>query len=225
MSQLHCLPVLLLAILIPSLSGGQTPDNSDPGATQPPPGFKAIFNGRDFEGWTGELANYEVKDGSIVCKPGKGGTIFTNEEFGNFVVRLEFKLPPGGNNGLAIRYPGKGAPHLDGMCECQVLDSENPKYAKIDPRQSHGSAYGMVAAKRGCLRPPGEWNSQEVTVTGHTIKVELNGTVILDADLSKVTEFMHDKPHPGKDITSGHFGFCGHNDPVMFRNIFIKSLE
>lgn len=153
MSRFHYLPVLFLVILIPSLSGGQTPGSSVPGATQPPPGFKSVFNGRDFEGWTGELANYEVKDGSIVCKPGKGGTIFSNEEFGNFVVRLEFKLPPGGNNGLAIRYPGKGAPHLDGMCECQVLDSENPKYAAIDPRQAHGSAYGMVAAKRRFLRP------------------------------------------------------------------------
>ena len=76
------------------------------------------------------------------------------------------------------------------MCELQVLDDTPTKYAKLDPRQSHGSAYGMVAAKRGYLRPVGEWNFQEVTVKGSTIKVELNGTVILDADLSQVTEFM-----------------------------------
>ena len=64
-----------------------------------------------------------------------------------------------------------------------------------------------------------------MTVKGPTIKVELNGTVILDADLSKVTEFMANSAHPGKDRTSGHFGFAGHNDPVAFRNIQIKKLE
>jgi hypothetical protein len=53
----------------------------------------------------------------------------------------------------------------------------------------------------------------------------LNGTQILDADLSKVTEFMHGNAHPGKDRTRGHFGFAGHNDPVMFRQISIKPLD
>ncbi len=108
------------------------------------------------------------------------------------------------------------------MCELQVLDDA---YKGIDPRQYHGSAYGMVAAARGYQRPIGEWNYQEVTVKGSTIKVELNGTVILDSDLSKVTEYMANSAHPGKDRTSGHFGFAGHNDPVAFRNIQIKRLE
>lgn len=190
-------------------------------------GFTPIFNGQDFTGWDGPIANYEVKDGAIVCKPGKGGTIYTKEEYSDFVVRLEFKLPKGGNNGLAIRYPGKGDTAYVGMCELQVLDDnyEQATGAKIDPRQAHGSAYGMVAAHRGYQRPIGEWNYQEVTVIGSTIKVELNGTVILDCDLSKVTEFMGNSPHPGKDRASGYFGFAGHSDPVMFRNIAIKKLK
>lgn len=190
-----------------------------------PDGFKPVFNGKDFTGWAGPVDNYEVKDGAVMCKAGKGEAIYTNEEFGNFIVRLEFKLPPGGNNGLAIRFPGKGNPAYDGMCECQVLDSEHPSYAKLDPRQMHGSAYGMAAAKRGYLRPTGDWNYQEVTVNGPAIKVELNGTEILDADLSKVTETKANKAHPGKELASGHFGFCGHSSPVMFRNISIKPLE
>lgn len=189
-------------------------------------GFTPIFNGRDWTGWQGPLDNYEIKDGAILCKPGKGGTIFTKEEYGNFVVRLEFKLPKGGNNGLAIRYPGQGDTAYVGMCELQVLDDnyEQATNSKIDPRQAHGSAYGMVAAHRGYQRPIGQWNYQEVTVVGSKIKVELNGTIILDCDLSKVTEFMGNSPHPGKDRTRGFFGFAGHNDPVMFRNIAIKKL-
>jgi hypothetical protein len=185
-------------------------------------GFRPVFNGKDFTGWAGPLANYEVKDGAIVCRPKKGGNIYTQEEFADFVARLEYRLPPAGNNGLAIRYPGKGQPSSDAMCEVQILDDDAPVYAKLDPRQYNGSAYGMVPAQRGYLRPTGEWNFMEVTVRGHTIQVELNGTRILDADLSQVKETMGNKPHPGKDRTAGHFGFAGHNDPVAFRNIRIK---
>jgi hypothetical protein len=189
-------------------------------------GFLSVFNGRDFTGWAGPVDNYEVRDGSIVCKRGKGGTIYTQEEYTNFVVRFEFKLPKGGNNGLALRYPGKGDTAYAGMCELQVLDDdyEQATGQKIDARQVHGSAYGMIAAKRGYQRPIGAWNFQEVTVQGSKLKVELNGTVILDGDLAKVTEFMANSPHPGKDRASGYFGFAGHNDEVMFRNVAIKRL-
>ena len=64
-----------------------------------------------------------------------------------------------------------------------------------------------------------------MTVKVSTVRVQLNGTVILDADISKVTEYKDNSPHPGKDLKSGHFGFAGHNDPVMFRNIAIKKIE
>jgi hypothetical protein len=188
-------------------------------------GFTPIFNGRDFSGWAGAIDSYEIVDGAIRCKPKQGGTIFTTKEYGDFVVRLEFKLPPAGNNGLAIRYPGAGDAAYMGMTELQVLDDTAPVYAKLDPRQFHGSAYGMAAARRGHLRPLGEWNSQEVTVKGSRIVVVLNGTTILDTDLSTVTEFLDDKPHPGKNRTRGHFGFAGHRDPVEFRNIRIKELS
>ncbi len=188
-------------------------------------GFESVFNGRDFTGWAGPLANYDITDGAIVCKPKKGGDIHTKAEYGDFVARLEYRLPPGGNNGLAIRYPGKGQPSSVAMCEIQILDDTAMKYARLDPRQANGSAYGMVAAQRGYLRPVGEWNFMEVTVRGPTIQVELNGTRILDADLSLVTTFLGNRPHPGKDRTSGHFGFAGHSDPVAFRHIEIRRLE
>jgi hypothetical protein len=189
-----------------------------------PNGFKTIFDGKTTEGWKGPINEYEIVDGALRCKPGKGGTIYYDKELTDFVARLEFKLPPGGNNGLAIRYPGQGDTAYAGMCELQILDDGAPKYSKLDPRQAHGSAYGQVAAKRGFLRPVGDWNYEEVTVKGSKIKVELNGFVILDADLSTVKEFMANSPHPGKDRTSGYFGFAGHTDPVEFRNVAIKPL-
>jgi hypothetical protein len=189
-------------------------------------GFSPVFNGTNLDGWAGDADNYEVRDGAIVCKPGKGGTLYTKEKYADFVARVEFLLPPGGNNGLAIRYPGHGNPAYDGMTELQVLDNTAEMYAgKLDPRQYHGSVYGMIPAKTGYLNKVGEWNFEEVTVKGSTIKVELNGTVILDGDVSQVKEFMANSAHPGKDFKEGFFGFAGHNDPVQFRNIQIKKLQ
>lgn len=187
-------------------------------------GLIPLFNGVDLTGWSGAADNYEVVDGAIRCKAGKGGVLHTTREYSDFVVGLEFKLPPKGNNGLAIRYPGQGDTAYVGMCELQVLDNDAPQYATLDKRQYHGSAYGMAPAARGYQRAVGEWNYQEVTVVGSKITVELNGNVILDTDLSKITEYMANSPHPGKDRTSGYFGFAGHSDPVSFRNIRIKSL-
>ncbi len=173
------------------------------------------------------MDNYQVQDGAILCKPGKGGTIYTQDEYSDFAVRLEFKLPQGGNNGLAIRYPGQGDAAYAGMTEVQVLDDNYEKATgdKIDPRQAHGSVYGMIAAQRGYQRPIGEWNFEEVTVKGSKIKVELNGVPILDGDVATVKEFMANSAHPGKDRTSGHFGFAGHNDPVAFRDVLLKRLD
>lgn len=136
-------------------------------------------------------------------------------------MRLWFKVPAGGNNGLAMRYSGKGDPAYTGF-ELQVLDNTAAKYAKLKDYQYHGSAYGMAPALRGYQRPVGEWNFQEVTMIGSHVTVELNGYRILDADLSDLKSNL--KNHTGKDNRTGHFGFCGHGDAVSFRNIRIRRL-
>lgn len=198
--------------------------------------FESLFNGKDLTGWSGATANYTVVDGTIQCLEGKGGVLHTQRVFSDYVMRVDFQLPPSGNNGLVMRYPTKeeieswpkekrsGDGAYIGMTELQVLDDGHPNYANLDPRQAHGSAYGMAAAKRGYLRPQGEWNHEVVTVKGSTIQVELNGTIILDTDLSKITEYMANSPHPGKDRTQGHVGFAGHSDPVRFKNVEILPL-
>lgn len=189
--------------------------------------FVDIFNGRNFDGWAGPLENYIVnQDGSLMCRPDQGGTIYWNQPLTDFQARLEFKLPPGGNNGLAIRYPGTGDTAYVGMTELQVLDDDYEQVrGAIDAKQAHGSAYGMVAAARGYQHPIGEWNFQEVTVRGSTIRVELNGTVILDTDLATVdpASYMGGRAHPGVSRTEGFFGFAGHSDPVMFRRVQIRT--
>ncbi len=220
--QTHGSEIRFRNIYIREIPAGAPGEAGDKG---PGEGFKSVFNGKDFEGWDGPVDQYEVKDGAIMCKRGKGGTIYTKEEFGDFEVKLEFKLPPGGNNGLAIRYPGKGDTAYVGMCELQILDDTADKYKTLDPRQYCCSVYGVVPAKRGSLKPVGEWNVEHVIVKGSTIKVELNGNVVIDADVSTVTEYMAKSKHPGITRTKGFFGFAGHSDPVQFRNIYIKKLD
>ncbi|MEM6365447.1 MAG: DUF1080 domain-containing protein [Planctomycetota bacterium] len=187
--------------------------------------YRSIFDGKTLQGWIGDVDDYEITDlGAIRCRSGRGGNLLTKETFDHFSVRLQFRLPPGGNNGLAIRAPRTGNPAYQAMTELQVLDDGHPKYANLDPRQAHGSAYGMVAAIRGYLRPTGQWNFQQVDVIGSKIRVELNGNVILNADLDQVEQTMADSPHPGKDRLAGHFGFAGHSDPVEFRDLWLKRL-
>ncbi len=187
-------------------------------------GFVSIFNGEDLEGWEGSTDGYVVEDGNIVCVPSKGGFLFTTKEYSNFVLRFEFKLEPGGNNGLAVRAPLEGNPAYSGM-ELQILDDESDKYRdKLADYQYHGSIYGVVPAKRGFLKPAGEWNAQEVVADGPKIKVILNGEVILDTDLTDKKP-IDGQPHPGLHRKTGHLGFCGHGDRVEFRKLRLKELK
>jgi hypothetical protein len=194
-------------------------------AARDPKGFEPIFDGKSLAGWKGAVDDYEVADGAIQCKKGRGGNLFTEGTYDHYVVRAEFQLPPGGNSGFAIHYSGSGNPAHDGMTELQVLDNDAEKYSKLDQRQYHGSAYGMVPAARGYLRENGQWNFQEMTINGSKVRVELNGSVILDTDLEGMKEFMGDQAHPGVGRRNGHFGFAGHSDPVRFRNLSIRKLS
>ena len=186
-------------------------------------GFQTLFNGKDLAGWHGAVNNYEVVDGAIMCKKGKGGTLYAKDEYSDFVFRFEFKLPPGGNNGIAVRSPGKGDPAWEAY-EIQVLDNTAEKYAKLQPYQFHGSVYGLAPAKRGALLPVGEWNKQEIYFKGSHIKINLNGTIILDQDVSKIDLSKVKKVPKGVNRSKGFIGFAGHSDPVQFRNVRIKNL-
>lgn len=212
MPRLLLVSVLVLACAVPARA-----DSED--------GFVPLFDGKTLDGWQGDVNGYTVQDGALICK---GGNLYTAREYGNFVLRLEIKLPPGGNNGVGLRAPLKGDAAYVGM-EIQVLDDSSPKYAGIKPYQHHGSIYGVVPAKRGHLKPVGEWNVQEITCEGSFITVKLNGTIIVDADIAKFASGEEKTPdgakHPGLARTSGHIGFLGHGAPVAFRNIRIKEIK
>lgn len=193
-------------------------------------GFKVLFDGSNMFGWIGNTADYISEDGNLSVSPkpgnGSGGNLYTKEEFSDFVFRFEFQLTPGANNGLGIRTPLEGDAAYVGI-ELQILDNEAPMYKDLHIYQYHGSVYGTLPAKRGFLKPVGEWNYQEVTVKGPKIKVVLNGKVILDGDISEARKngAIDKQQHPGLLRDKGHIGFLGHGSPLKFRNIRIKDLS
>jgi hypothetical protein len=191
-------------------------------------GFVEYVNGKDLGNWQGAVDSYEMQDGAITCKPGKGGDLLTKEPFENGTIRIEFKLSKAGNNGIALRTPLGGHSAGDGL-ELQVIDSDgyNEKLAAagkpgLEPYQYHGSLYHCVAAKHGYLRPAGEWNFQEIDVDGQKIKVTLNGTKILDVDIDALDRSQIQHPPKGLDRRSGFIGLAGHSDPVQFRSFKVK---
>jgi hypothetical protein len=163
----------------------------------------------------------------IVIRPenGSGGNLYTEKEFGDFIFRFEFQLTPGANNGLGIRAPFEGDAAYAGM-ELQILDDTAPVYATLQPYQYHGSVYGVIPARRGFLKPVGEWNYEEVYIKGTQIRITLNGTVIVDGDIAEPRDkgTMDHNEHPGLKNNSGHIGFLGHGSVVRFKNIRIKEL-
>ncbi|TXE10293.1 DUF1080 domain-containing protein [Algoriphagus aquimarinus] len=190
-------------------------------------GFVQLFNGENLDGWVGNKTSYRAEDGMIVIDPKGtgGGNLFTEKEYGDFILRFEFQLTPGANNGLGIHAPLEGDVAYVGK-ELQILDNTADKFAELEEYQYHGSVYGVIPAKRGFQKPVGEWNKQEVIVNHPHIKIILNGETILDGDYLEASKngTLDHKEHPGLQRSSGHIGFLGHGDVVRFKNISIKEL-
>lgn len=191
--------------------------------------FKSIFDGQTLNGWKlmdQKGDGYGVTNGVLYCTKGGGGNLLTEQEYENFILRFEFKLEEGSNNGLGIRTPLEGDAAYLGM-EIQILEegaADKGKWGKLKPEQYHGSIYGVVAAKKGALRPPGEWNTEEVVANGRQIRVIVNGIEVLDTNLNEINDPAKIAKHPGLFRERGHLGFLGHNDYIEFRNIRIKEL-
>ena len=181
-------------------------------------GFTPLHGDNDSSGWD---KGVKVKDGLL-----SGGGRYHAKQYGNFVLRFDFRLKAGANSGIGVRAARGGNAAFDGM-EIQVLENTAEKYKKLKEWQYHGSIYGVVAAKRGALKPVGEWNSEEIRALGTRIVVTVNGQVILDADIAEASKdgTLDGKKHPGLLREVGYLGILGHGGGVDFRNMRIKELK
>ena len=194
------------------------------GGAKAPEGFESLFNGKDLTGWksTGDMKVWGAEKGVIYVQGGGGGWLLTEKEYGDYELRLEYKMSKGANSGVALRTPFKGDPAYVGM-EIQLIDDEGWP-GKLETWQHTGSIYNVVPAKKLANKAIGEWNQMKIVAKGRKITVINNGEVLVDANLEEY-EKEHAKRHPGILREKGHVGFQSYNKRVEFRNIFLKQLE
>ncbi|MEX1096961.1 MAG: DUF1080 domain-containing protein [Planctomycetales bacterium] len=185
-------------------------------------GHKSLFDGKSLAGWEGAGAPAEacwkVDDGLLVCTGKKGPWLRSKERYGDFNLRLEYLVEPGGNSGVFVRVPENGDHHREkdsdppAGFEIQILDDTAPQHAKLRDYQYSGSLYDIAGATRRVGRPVGQWNTLEINCQGQHVTTTHNGTVIVDATAES---------HPKLALRNlaGHLGLQNHSTLVKFRRL------
>ncbi len=190
-------------------------------------GFVSLFDGKTLDGWTNIIKfgpPYYVTNGVIACPANAGNDLVTEKAFSDFILRMDFKLTPGANNGVGIRTPLENNNLTYVGNEIQILDDDDPQYEHLEPGQYCGSVYKVFAAKRGALKKVGEWNHYDISVIGRRFKIVLNGQTIVDGNANDVTDPEILRGHPGLLRDRGHIALLGHSSYCEFRNIMIKEI-
>ena len=188
--------------------------------------FVPLYNRKNLDGWSvyrGERDVWQSNGPLLSCVQPGGGWLRTTAEYSDFILRLEFKIPPGGNSGVGLRIPEKGDPTHAGM-EIQILDDDAEKHRDLKPAQYCGGIYHQVAATKRAANPPGEWNSYEITCIGHHVQVVLNGTVVNDVMIDAYTTGEGDQLALADRPQIGRIGLQSHGSRVDFRNIEINDV-
>jgi hypothetical protein len=225
--------LLSLLVLLPLLSAvpaanEDKPKDGSQDLTKPPEGFQSLFDGKTLTGWKvnegGKMEAWGAENGLIYVSGGGGGWLMTEQEFSNFELRLEFKLPEKGNSGVALRSAMQGNPAFDAGMEIQLLDDEwhRKNLQDLKVSQLTGSVYGIQGPSKDALKPIGEWNSIRIVAQGKHITIELNGVKTVDVNLDNYKEKA--KEHPGMLHEKGHLGLQSHDGRVEFRRIYVKPL-
>ena len=207
---------VILTVLVIGMAGGAQRARAEE--------WKTLFNGMDLSGWKaidGPMASWKVEDGLLYCSGGGGGWISTADEYVNFELELQFRVPPGGNSGVFLRAPHQGNPAFAGM-EIQILDDDAPEYAQLQPFQYCGSLYGVVAPKVRASKKAGQWQTMHIACNGRSVKVKLNDVAIVDAMLNEHKE--KEGEHPGIKRASGYVGLQNHGTRLDFKLVRLRML-
>lgn len=202
-------------------------------------GFQPLFPNGDLAGW-------HVSDWSNVATPrkvegtpwkyqndvlmglGKRTWIFSDEDYGDFVLKFDWKISEGANGGVGLRFPPTGDPAYQGM-EIQIVDGERYYRGQGRPEQLTGAIYDNIAPKRARINPPGEWNRYEITCRGDRVTVMLNDEPVIDADLSQHTATAPGSAAEVKPLAqrprSGRIGFQNLNGSIAIRQPMIQTFR
>jgi hypothetical protein len=170
-----------------------------------------------------------VRDAILHGGEPRGSWLMSQKQYGDFILKFDFKLGPTGNSGCALRAPLAGDPAFDGM-ELQMADYRYNPQAKDS--ELTGGIYRAIAPRKQVYKPT-EWNTYAITLKGPQLHVVLNGEVILDVNLDEQDQVVlrhNGQPCPKiKDRPrKGHIGFqelSRGGDTVRIRNARIKVLD
>ena len=184
--------------------------------------FVSLFNGKDLTGWKVVGAgDWRAVDGELRGPGAGGGWLRSEAKYRDFVLRLEYRIEPGGNSGIFLRATDEGDPAFTGM-EVQILDD----YGKPPKKTGSGSIYAAVAPRVNASNPAGEWNRAQIACIGNMVTVWLNGRRIVRADLTdpKMNAEITRGPTFDKRAQTGYVGLQNYGVPVTFRNIELRKV-
>ncbi len=190
--------------------------------------FTSLYNGKDLAGWhieRGKLECWQANGEMISCVKNGGGYLATDQEYGDFELRLEYRIPPGGNSGIGLRFPPGGWPSTDAM-EIQILDDPHPKYAGLDALHQNGAIYTHSPAKVAtAARPAGEWNRMVIRCQGPQVVIHLNQVEIQNVNLDNFADSLgKGKVALAKRPRRGLIGLQCHGERQDFRKVEIRQL-
>jgi Domain of Unknown Function (DUF1080) len=206
----------------------QADDKAGPKDNMPPPGFIALFNGKDLTNWQGLIAlptrmklspedlakkqkevdakmveHWTVKDGILVYD-GKNNNLQTSKDYGNIELYVDWKIAKKGDSGIYLR----------GNPQVQIWD--NP--------EGSGGLYNNQKNRKTPLvfadNPVGEWNTMHLIMKDDRVTVYLNGKKVVD-DTPLENYWMRNQPLP----KVGPIELQHHGDPLWFKNIYLKELR
>jgi len=219
-----CLVALASLLRMHSVAAQEKASAKD---NMPPPGFTALFNGKDLTGWQGLvevhkrakmskeerikaqqfadqkfLPHWKVKD-AIIVYDGKGNNLQTAKDYGDFELYVDWKIAKGGDSGIYLR----------GHPQVQIWDNQ----------EGSGGLYNNQKHSRKPLvfadRKPGQWNTFHIIMKGDKVTVILNGEKVVD-EAPLANYWDKGKPLPAK----GPIELQHHGDELWFKNIYIKEL-
>ncbi len=169
-----------------------------------------LFNGKDLSNWLpmipGRELGWTVRDGIMTNVEGANNLV-SKDKFWNFKLHAEFRLGPRSNSGIGLR----------GRYEVQIVDD----YGRPPSKQSNGAIYSRIAPSENASRPPGEWQSFDVTLIGREVTVLVNGRKVIDRqEIEGLTAMAHD-PNEGEP---GPISLQGDHGVVEFRKLTVTPL-
>lgn len=232
--------IILSAILFSGFESSKNGMNSS--TKTAPKGWQKLFDGKTTAGWhtygkTAVGQAWKVSDGTLYLdaknkKEGQGGDLTSNEEYGNFHLKLEWKISKNGNSGIIFfvkEDPLKYRSSYNTGPEMQVLDNDGHADGKINKHRS-GDLYDLIASSSEPVNPVGEWNKVEIISNNGKLDFKMNGknivsTTMWDAQWNSMVAGSKFKTMPGFAIyKSGKIALQDHGDDVWYRNIEIKKL-